>query len=68
VVDNSDIESATLFRSLYDFSVSKLSPMDQAQMILILADYQYKSAFVADHEINNVACLTEVMMKVEFKG
>lgn len=67
VVDNSDIETSTLFRNLYDYSIGKLSPTDQAQMILILADYQYKAAFVADHEINTVAALTEVMMKVEFK-
>ncbi len=67
VVDNNDVETSTLFRSLYDFSVGKLSPTDQAQMILLLADYQYKAAFVADHEINTVACLTEIMMKVEFK-
>lgn len=66
-VDNSDVETTTLFRNLYEFSIGKLSPTDQAQMILILADYQYKAAFVADHEINTVAALTELMMKVEFK-
>ena len=37
------------------------------QLVLILADYQYKDAFVADHELNTVACLTEIMANVEFK-
>ena len=37
------------------------------QVVLILADYQYKSAFVADQEINLVACLTEMMVDCEFK-
>ena len=37
------------------------------QLVLILADYQYKDAFVADHELNTVACMTEIMMQVNFK-
>ena len=37
------------------------------QLVLILADYQYKNAFVADHELNTVACLTEIMANVKFK-
>ena len=37
------------------------------QLVLILADYQYKDAFVADHELNTVACMTEIMMQVKFK-
>jgi hypothetical protein len=37
------------------------------QLVLILADYQYKNSFVADHELNTVACLTEVMAGVKFK-
>ena len=36
-------------------------------MVLILADYQYKNSFAADHELNTVACLTEVMAGVQFK-
>jgi hypothetical protein len=36
------------------------------QLILILADYQYKDSFVADHELNTVACMTEIMANVEF--
>ena len=37
------------------------------QLVLHIADYQYKSAFVADHEVNLVACLTEIMADCEFK-
>ena len=36
-------------------------------MVLIIADYQYKAAFVADQEVNIVACLTELMVECEFK-
>lgn len=67
LAENSDIETTVLYRSLYDHACSKLEPMDQAQMVMTLADYQYKSAFVMDTEINNVACLTELMMKINFK-
>ena len=44
----------------------KVKPQSIPQMILILADYQYKNAFVADHELNTVACMVEVMSSVEF--
>ena len=37
------------------------------QLVLILADYQYKDAFAADHELNIVACMTEIMAQVQFK-
>ena len=67
VAENDDIESATMYRNLYDYARSKLDPQDIAQLILILADYQFKSAFVVDQEINNVACMTEIMTKVTFK-
>jgi len=42
-------------------------PQSIPQLVLILADYQYKNAFVADHELNVVACMTEVMANVEFQ-
>jgi hypothetical protein len=42
-------------------------PQSIPQLVLILADYQYKNAFVADHELNVVACMTEIMANVEFK-
>jgi hypothetical protein len=44
----------------------KVQPQSVPQLVLILADYQYKNAFVADHELNVVACLTEVMANVQF--
>ena len=43
-----------------------LKPQSIPRAVLILADYQYKSAFVVDHEINMVACLTEIMVECEF--
>jgi len=45
----------------------KIEPNSIPQLVLILADYQYKNAFVADHELNMVACLTEIMANVEVK-
>jgi hypothetical protein len=44
-----------------------LQPGSIPQVVLILADYQYKNAFVADHELNTVACMTEIMASAEFK-
>ena len=44
----------------------KVTPLSIPQLVLILADYQCKNAFVADHELNVVACLTEVMSDVQF--
>jgi DNA polymerase III delta prime subunit len=61
VVDNSDIETATLYRNLYNHASKNMKPASIAQMVLILAKYQYQAAFVVDHEINNVACLVELM-------
>ena len=44
----------------------KIKPESIPQLVLILADYSYKNAFVADHELNTVACMTEIMANVEF--
>ena len=56
-----------LFRSqLYDSLYDLLKPNSIPQAVIILADYQYKQAFVADSEINLVACLTELMVSCEF--
>ncbi len=66
VVSNIDIDATAIFRAIYDRMVKKVSPASIPQLVLILADYQYKNAFVADHELNIVACLTEVMANVEF--
>ena len=67
VSKNSDSDTTSLFRELYDSAATTIEPNSVPQLVLILADYQYKQAFVADHEINIVACLTEIMANGEFK-
>jgi DNA polymerase III delta prime subunit len=62
-----DIDSTTFFRKLYDALYDIAKPQSIPQAVIIIADYQYKQAFVADQEINLVACLTELMANVEFK-
>lgn len=64
---NSDIESSVMFRRLYDNACSNMNASTIPRLVLILADYGYKSAFCVDQEINLVACLTEIMMECEFK-
>lgn len=66
VANNMDVESAAIFRGLYDNMDGKVAANSIPQLILILADYQYKGAFVADAELNVVACLTEIMANLEF--
>ena len=67
VSNNIDTDASAIFRGVYDNALDNLKPESLPQLILILADYQYKHAFVADHELNVVACLTEIMANVEFK-
>ena len=67
VVQNLDKEPASMFRSLYDVLYTSLDTKSIPQAILIIAGYQYKAAFVADQEINMVACLTEIMASCKFK-
>ena len=67
VVNNIDIDSAAIFRGIYDRMLVSVAPNSVPQVVLTLADYSYKAAFVADAELNTVACLTELMMNVEFK-
>ena len=67
VADNMDSEPAALYRKVYDNMYDYVDSSSIPQLVLILADYQYKNAFVADHELNTVACLTEVMAGVKFK-
>jgi DNA polymerase III delta prime subunit len=67
VAKNSDIDSSELFRAVYDKSSVYIEQSSLPQMILILAEYQYRSAFVADAEINNMAALTEIMGTLKFK-
>jgi DNA polymerase III delta prime subunit len=65
-VATNDIDSNILYRKLYDSMYDVMKPQSIPQAVLILADYQYKAAFVADQEINTVACLTEIMVNCEF--
>lgn len=65
VVNNLDNDPGVIFRKLYDSLTEHVKTVPQ--LVLLIADYQYKAAFVADAEINLVACLTEIMAAVEFK-
>lgn len=67
VGENSDVDTAVFFRTLYDLLSEQLKPSSIPQLVLTLADYQYKAAFVADPEINLAACLAEIMVQAEFK-
>ena len=67
VVDNIDLEPAALFRQIYDNMYEHLKPQSIPQCVVILADYQYKNAFVADHELNIVACMVELMANMEWQ-
>ena len=67
VSDNIDVESSKLFRMVYDNMVEYVSPSSIPQLVLILAAYSYKDSFVADHELNVVACMTEIMSQIKFK-
>jgi len=66
VTDNIDMDSSVVFRSIYDRMMEKVDQRSIPVLVVLLADYQYKNAFVADHELNMVACLTEVMTNVDF--
>ena len=67
VVNNVDIDSSVIFRGIYDRMYDKVESHTLPNLVLILADYQYKNAFVADHELNLVACLTELMANINIK-
>jgi len=66
-VDNLDNDPAVLLRRIYDSLSSSLVPSTIPAAVLILAKYQYQIAFVADQEINLLACLTEIMVECKFK-
>lgn len=66
VVVNSDIDASSIFRKIYDSLFESFKPESIPQAVVIIARYQYQSAFVADQEINLVACLTELMVECEF--
>ena len=67
VADNMDTEPHAIYRKIYDNMSDYLQPQSIPQVVLILADYQYKNAFVADHELNTVACMTEIMAGADWK-
>ena len=67
VSKNSDSDTTSLFRELYDSAATTIEPNSVPQLVLILAEYQYKAAFVADHELNIMAALTEIMAQCKFK-
>ena len=65
--NNLDNDPTKIYRKLYDTLYEQLKANAVPQLVLHLAKYQYQAAFVADHEINMVACLTEIMVDCEFK-
>jgi DNA polymerase III delta prime subunit len=67
VVNNLDNDPVRLFRSLYDNLYDCVDGSTIPHVVVILGEYQYKSAFVADQEINTLACLTEIMARGKFK-
>ena len=67
VTNNLDSDTATILRKIYDNMYEFLKPESIPPAVLVLSKYQYQAAFVADQEINLVACLTEFMIECEFK-
>ena len=64
VVNNVDTDPQMIFRQIYDILLPEVKGIPH--LVLLIADYQYKAAFVADQEINLTACLPEIMANVEF--
>jgi DNA polymerase III delta prime subunit len=67
VVDNIDNDPTKIFRKIYDNLYYTMEPSTIPSAIILIGQYQYKSAFVADQEINLLACLTEIMSQCRFK-
>ena len=65
VANNVDTDPQAIFRQIYDILLPEVSKPHY--LVVLIADYQYKAAFVADQEINITACLTEIMANTEFK-
>ena len=63
---NEDIDSATLFRSIYDAAITQMQPKSLPVLVLTLADYSYKSSFCLDQQINSTACMVEIMSNCEW--
>ena len=67
VTQNLDSDPTSIMRKLYDNLSSVMDGPSVAAAVLIIAEYQYKSAFVVDQEINLLACLTQLMLECNFK-
>ena len=67
VFENSDTDSSAIFREIFDKCSDYIKPNSIPGVVVTLGEYQYKAAFVADAEINMIACLTVIMMEAEFK-
>ena len=67
IVSNLDNDTTVLLRRIYDACYASLTNASIPAAVLIIAKYQYQAAFVADQEINMLACLTEIMVECEFK-
>jgi len=66
-IASSDIGDAQLFKSIYDMAYNYIKPHSIPELVVIVADYQYKAAFAADAEINLMACLVTIMAECEFE-
>ena len=66
VVNNLDNDPQKIYRKIYDVAEKYVQTTSIPQLVLILAESQYKSAFAADHELNLVACLVEIMVECQF--
>lgn len=66
VAQNSDLDTDLIYRAIYDKAGDYLKPASIPQLVLHIAEYQYRSGFVADREITLVACLTSIMSDCEF--
>ena len=67
IINNIDNDPTRLFRRLYDNLYDYMDGSSIPHVVVILGEYQYKAAFVADQEINMLACLTEIMARGKFK-
>jgi replication factor C small subunit len=66
VAENIDTDATAIFRTLYDTASMYVDKTSIPQLVVIIGRYQYQAAFVADHEINLMACLTEMMVELEY--
>ena len=67
IANNLDNDPSRVYRNIYDTLYDEVQPQTVPHLVLATADYSYKSAFVADQEINLIACLTEIMASCKFK-